>query len=154
MHAFQVTVFTSKLDGAAKSNNSSVYLTLHGSRGPPMTSTAASGTCSSVPGIEQQQQSINEAGDGRLLSSNRYELVTNVSGAFAEGGVASLQLPAMQNLGQLRHITLELQSDRQVHIPDRVYHRQNTAWVALSMLTGAPGGSHSMLKCLLSASVG
>lgn len=107
---------TSKRPGAAKTEGSSVFITLHGSHGAPVTSTAVSSTNNSGPSNQPQtprhcsSSSNSTVERTALLSSARCELTGAGSGALDEGGVGSFVLPAMRNLGQLRQMTLELEA--------------------------------------------
>eukprot|EP00878_Enallax_costatus_P043853 GHUV01051949.1.p1 GENE.GHUV01051949.1~~GHUV01051949.1.p1 ORF type:complete len:660 (+),score=218.20 GHUV01051949.1:276-2255(+) len=100
--AYQVTVYTSKRPGAAKTAGASIFIILHGSHGLPVTSTNGSNT---IANSSRQRSSEHSP---EVLSSPRLELSGGGPDSFSEGGVGSFTLPAVRNLGQLRHITLEL----------------------------------------------
>lgn len=97
-----MTVHTSKRPDAAKTEGASVYLTLHGSHGTPVTSINSNST-----NTDSSKQLSSER-NSKVLCSPRFELTGGGPGSFTEGGVGSFTLPAIRNLGQLRQITLEL----------------------------------------------
>jgi hypothetical protein len=119
----QVNVHTSKRQGAGTAG--AVFVTLHGSQGPPVTSSSNSSSSSSstgTPRLQQQSQQTpthtNSAGGSAAgaaaaagwRSSGRHELRGGRAGGLEEGSVAIFSLPSMRSLGQLRQLTLELQS--------------------------------------------
>jgi hypothetical protein len=117
----QVTVHTSKHEGAG--TDSAVFVTLHGSPGAPVTSASnSSSNISSSTGMLsslqlQQQVETHAAGHGAAAaaaagwrSSGRHELRGSRAAGLAAGSVASFTLPSMRSLGQLRQLTLELES--------------------------------------------
>ncbi|WIA17082.1 hypothetical protein OEZ85_013981 [Tetradesmus obliquus] len=117
---YQVTVYTSKREGAG--TDGAVYATLHGSQGLPITSApAGSSTGTASPAQRQQQQPDKAASPSSAAaaaaaaaagwrSSGRHELRGGRAGGLGEGSAVSVTLPSMRSLGQLRQLTLELES--------------------------------------------
>jgi hypothetical protein len=119
----QVTVYTSKCQGAG--TDGAVFVTLHGNQGAPITSASASSSSGSsttgmLSSLQLQQQSAQTSPASSAAaaaavaagwrSSGRHELRGGRAGGLAEGSVASFTLPSMRALGQLRQLTLELES--------------------------------------------
>lgn len=103
--ALQVTVFTSSKANAG--STASLSVTLYGSKGPPITSTA---------GVRRSTYSAGAntapaAAPGSMTNSGRCELkaVGNEESrvSLAAGSSCSFMLPSMPNLGQLRQLLLE-----------------------------------------------
>lgn len=127
-----MTVNTSKRKGAG--TDGSVFVTLHGSKGPAVTSaTTNSSSSSGLLSARQQSQSPaalpvkpkapdspagTSAAASGWLSSGRHGLRGSSRAAFEEGGVGSFMLPSMRSLGQLRQLTLELEGTTSVGLAD------------------------------------
>jgi hypothetical protein len=104
-------VYTSKRQGAR--TYGAVYVTLHGSQGLPITSAPASSSTSQRQQLQQQDKEAcpsAAAAAAGWRSSGRHELHGGRAGALEEGSVANCVLPSMRCLGQLRQLTLELES--------------------------------------------
>lgn len=98
----QVTVFTSSRPNAG--STAALFVTLYGSKGPPVTSTASSRGSTAAP-------PVSAAASGSMANSGRCELKAPGSSqsrvALAVGSSCSFVLPTMQSLGQLRQLRLE-----------------------------------------------
>lgn len=150
----QVTVYTSKREGAG--TDGAVYATLHGSQGLPITSApAGSSTGTASPAQRQQQQPEKAASPSSAAaaaaaaaagwrSSGRHELRGGRAGGLGEGSAVSVTLPSMRSLGQLRQLTLELESVT-VRTPAKrrfTFYPRNGGWgVSIAVFLLQPGAA-------------
>jgi hypothetical protein len=135
----QVTVFTSSRQDAGATI--ALAVTLYGSKGPPVTSTAAS------PGTQQQGSTPAAA---PMTNSGRCELSAGGEKSrtvLEPGRSCSFVLPSMRGLGQLRQLLLEVDTsgmDVQVSSARPGRWRQAT-WHAAACKSARP--------CIVSLSV-
>lgn len=110
MTAYRVTVFTSSRAGAG--TTAALAVTLHGSKGPPTTSTAGGQGSDRASAVAANASSTPGTPRGSMASSGRCEL--KVAGSedsrvtLVAGSSCSFTLPSMHSLGQLRQLLLEV----------------------------------------------
>lgn len=110
MTAYRVTLFTSSRAGAG--TTAALAVTLHGSKGPPTTSTAGGRGSKQAAAVAASASSTPGTPRGSMASSGRCELT--VAGSqdsrvtLVAGSNCSFTLPSMHSLGQLRQLLLEV----------------------------------------------